>query len=153
MAATIEIRRFAGAEDLARIERLVSAVVRECYGHLLQDYRFDAGENWPAAWIAETGGDLAGVLLTGHAWLDDLWIAHPYRRRGIGARLLEIAEGEIAGRGHPRAHLRVVAENLPARQFYARHGWREDRGYSHEAQGFAMIEMSKALQPGAGPKS
>ncbi len=153
MATAIEIRRFAGAGDLARIERLVSAVVLECYGHLLPGYRFDAGENWPAAWIVGAGSEIVGVLLTGHAWLDDLWIAQPYRRQGIGARLLQIAESEIAGRGHPRARLRVVAENLTARQFYAGQGWREDGGYPHEAHGFAMIEMSKALQPGAGPKS
>ena len=145
MVAAIEIRRFTGPEDLPRIARLVSAVVRECYGHLLANYHFNADENWPAAWVAEAGGEVVGVLLTGRDWLDDLWIARTHRRRGIGARLLEIAEGEIAGRGHAVGRLRVVAENLSARQFYARHGWCEDRSHPHEAHGFAVVEMSKAF--------
>lgn len=145
MVAAIAIRKYTSPEDLPRIERLVSAVVRECYGHLLANYRFNADENWPAAWVAETGGEIVGVLLTGHDWLDDLWIARSHRRRGIGARLLEIAESEIAGRGHAVGRLRVVAENLSALHFYARHGWREDRCYPHETHSFAMVEMSKAL--------
>lgn len=153
MVAAIEIRRYAGAADLPRIERLVSAAVRECYGNLLDDYHFNTDENWPASWVAEAGGEVVGVLLTGNAWLDDLWIARTHRRRGIGTRLLEIAEGEIAGRGYTCARLRVVAANLSAQQFYAKHGWREDRRYSHEAHGFSMVEMIKALAPPPDPKS
>ena len=153
MTSDIEIRRFAGPADLARIERLVSAVVQECYGHLLQeDYRFDAGENWPGSWLAEAGGDLVGVLLTGRDWLDDLWIAPTHRRQGLGARLLAVAEGEISGRDHACGRLRVVAGNLFARQFYASHGWREDGRYPHETHGFEMVEMTKALGQGVDPK-
>ncbi len=152
MAAVIDIRKFSGPDDLARIERLVSAVVRECYGHLLPDYRFAAGENWPDSWVAEADGNLVGVLLTARDWLDDLWIARQHRRRGIGAELLEIAEDEIVGRGHRCGRLRVVAGNLAARQFYAKHGWNEDRRYPHEVHGFEMMEMTKALELRVGRK-
>lgn len=67
--------------------------------------------------MAVGGTEIVGVLLTGQEWLEDLWIARRYRRQGIGARLLQIAEDEIARRGHARARLRAVTENLPARQF------------------------------------
>ena len=139
-----EVRRFSG-EDLAGIERLVSAVALECYGHLLPGYRFDAGDNWPAAWVAAAGGEIVGVMLTGQDWLDDLWIARRHRRAGLGTRLLRLGEDEIAGRGHAAARLRVVAENTAAQRFYARHGWSEDRRYPHEIHGFEMVEMAERL--------
>lgn len=141
-----EIRKASRPEDLARIERLVSAVVLECYGHLLRDYRLDAEEDWSNSWIAEKAGEIAGVMLSYREWLEDLWIAQPHRRQGIGAKLLRIGEREIAGRGHAHGKLRVVAENLQASQFYVRHGWIEARRYPHEANGFEMVEMVKGLE-------
>jgi ribosomal protein S18 acetylase RimI-like enzyme len=140
------IRRYA-EPDLAGIEQLVTAVVLECYGHLLRDFHFDRSENWAASWvvarISAGGAEIIGVMLTGDDWLDDLWIARSYRGGGLGRDLLGIAENEIFARGHAQARLRVVAENTRALRFYARQGWQADRRYAHERNGFDMIDMIK----------
>lgn len=145
--AALKIRNFCAPDELAQIERLVSAVVQECYGHLIQVYRFDVEEDWPSSWLAEIEGEIVGVMLTKRDWLEDLWIARRQRRLGIGAQLLRIGEREIAGRGHKLGKLRVVADNLQAKRFYARHGWIEDCHYPHEVNGFGMVEMVKGLEP------
>jgi ribosomal protein S18 acetylase RimI-like enzyme len=121
----------------------VSAVVLECYGHRLQGYRFDRAENWPDSWIAEAAGDIVAVMLTGEDWVDDLWIAPPHRTLGLGTALLRIGEDEIANRGYTLARLRVPAENSRALRFYAGRGWTEAKRYSHEVNGFEMVEMVK----------
>lgn len=141
----VKFRRYAEPGDLREIGLLVSRVVLECYGHLLANYSFDTGENWPGSWVAESGGAIVGVMLTGGDWVEDLWIDASHRQHGIGAQLLRIAESEIADRGYQVGHLRVVSENIRALRFYARHGWDEDSRYPHEINGFNMVEMKKRL--------
>lgn len=141
----VKFRRYAELGDLREIGLLVSRVVLECYGHLLANYSFDTGENWPGSWVAESGGAIVGVMLTGGDWVEDLWIDASHRQLGIGAQLLRIAESEIADRGYQVGHLRVVSENIRALRFYARHGWVEDSRYPHEINGFDMVEMKKRL--------
>ncbi len=68
-----------------------------------------------------------------------------FRRQKIGGALLDIAENQIFGTGHPQAKLRVVAENVSARQFFTARGWREGKIYPHEKWHFSMIDMSKNL--------
>jgi GNAT superfamily N-acetyltransferase len=145
MNGDVKIRWYGTPGDLAGIEQLVTRVVLECYGHLLSGYKFDADENWPASWIAEDAGAIVGVMLTGEDWLEDLWMHASHRAYGIGARLLGIAESEIADRDYEIARLRLVSENVHAIRFYARHGWNEDRRYPHEINGFEMVEMTKRL--------
>jgi hypothetical protein len=94
-----QLRRFSMPDDLEGIQRLVSSVVIECYGHLLSHYTFDVTEDWPNARIAESDNEIVGVLLTSHDWVEDLWIEASYRQQGVGTRLLGIAEAEIADRG------------------------------------------------------
>lgn len=146
MGRDLEIRRCAKPRDLKGIEQLVSRVVLECYGHLLSGYGFDADENWPGSWVAESEGEAVGVMLTSEDWVEDLWIAASHRQLGIGTQLLIIAESEIADRGHKVGRLRVVCENIRALRFYARHGWIENSRYPHEINGFEMVEMTKWLE-------
>ena len=84
-------------------------------------------------------------MLTDAEWLDDLWVEKEHRGRNLGRQLLTLAEEEIAARGHDRARLRVVAENVAAILFYTAHGWREERRYPHERYGFDVAEMIKYL--------
>jgi GNAT superfamily N-acetyltransferase len=66
-------------------------------------------------------GGLAGQ--TGWRWLqvDLLWVASPFRRQGVGRRLLRVAEGEAARRGCLHAHLDTF--DFQARRFYEREGY------------------------------
>ena len=86
-------------------------------------------------------------MVAGDDWIEDLWVAEAWRRRGVGGRLLAAGERQIAACGHALGRLRVVAQNHGARRFYARHGWSETESYPHERWGFAMIDLTKPLTP------
>ena len=132
--------------DLERIWTLVGTVVCEVYGRVLPaGFTPEMDPGWEGGWVAEDAGRIVAVMLTDAQWLDDLWVDKEHRGRNLGRRLLTLAEEEIAARGHDRARLRVVAENVAAILFYAAHGWREERRYPHEKHGFEMVEMIKDL--------
>jgi GNAT superfamily N-acetyltransferase len=140
--------RPAVAADLPAIEQLVLAVAREVYGHLFRDDVPRPEGNWMQALVAEQDGPIVGVIVADDDWIEDLWVAEPYRGGGVGSRLLTAGERQIAARGHAMAHLRVVAENESARRFYAARGWAETSPYPHEKWGFAMLDLIKPLPRG-----
>ena len=119
--------------------------MREVYGKLIPGDAPPTAGRWSHGLVAEVGGRIVGVVVSDDDWVEDLWVASEYRNRGIGAMLLGAAERQIANRDYTEAQLRVVAENLDARRFYAARGWAETVSYSHEKWGFAMVEMVKAL--------
>jgi GNAT superfamily N-acetyltransferase len=137
--------RPAAAADVASIEQLVRGVVREVYGKLIPGDALPTAGRWSRGLVAEVAGRIVGVVVSDDDWVEDLWVAREHRGRGIGAMLLRAAERQIANRDYTEAQLRVVAENLDARRFYAAHGWAETVSYPHEKWGFAMVEMVKAL--------
>jgi GNAT superfamily N-acetyltransferase len=137
--------RPAAASDVASIEQLVRDVVCEVYGNLIPGDAPPTAGRWADGIVAEVAGGIVGVVVSDDDWVEDLWVARAYRNRGIGAMLLTAAERQIAKRSYTEAQLRVVAENLDARRFYAAHGWTETLSYPHEKWGFAMVEMVKAL--------
>jgi GNAT superfamily N-acetyltransferase len=137
--------RNAEPAEVPRIEALVASVVDEIYGHLFHGDAPRPEGDFERSLVAIERGQLVGVALTRHEWLDDLWIAPPHRGHGVGRRLLAAAEAQIASRALTRARLRVIAENDRARRFYLAHGWAEVRSYPHERYGFPMIELEKPL--------
>ncbi len=120
-------------------------VVREVYGDLFPEEAPRPDGNWRCGVVAEVDGLIAGVVVADDDWVENLWVASAYRMRGIGGALLAAAERQIAARGYAEARLRVVADNLDARRFYAAHGWAETVSYPHEKWGFLMLEMAKRL--------
>ncbi len=69
-------------------------------------------------WLAEDDERVLGYLRLSGSWLDDLYVAVPAQRRGVGSALLELAMG-LRPDGFC---LWVFASNAPARAFYAAHG-------------------------------
>ncbi|HLM48915.1 MAG TPA: GNAT family N-acetyltransferase [Solirubrobacteraceae bacterium] len=59
-------------------------------------------------------------------WLEDLFVAGPARRHGVGAALLAAAVARARERGCRRIELDVDAANAPARALYEAHGFRAD---------------------------
>lgn len=55
-------------------------------------------------------------------WLTSLYVAEPWRRRGIGSRLLEAAENKAVAMELCRLHLFTSDVALPA-LFYQKNGW------------------------------
>ena len=142
--------RPAGEHDLGAVERFVSSVAGAVYGHLFQGAPPRPDGNWAESLLADLDGRIIGVVVADDDWIEDLWVAEDCRGQGVGSRLLAAGERQIAGRGHEQGYLRVVAENLGARRFYARHGWSETESYPHEKWGFAMIDLTKPLAAQSG---
>lgn len=78
-------------------------------------------------WVVEMGGEVAGFLSLdspapeGRSMLDHLYLAPPWRGRGVGDRLITLAKAE---RPHG-LELWTFQANFAARRFYARHGFVE----------------------------
>jgi GNAT superfamily N-acetyltransferase len=69
-------------------------------------------------WVAELDGRVAAYARFTRTWLDDLYVAPGAQRDGLGGALLELVKS-LRPQGFG---LWVFESNLPARQFYARHG-------------------------------
>ena len=68
-------------------------------------------------------GGLRGQTYWSWCWVDVLAVAEPYRRQGLGSRLLAKAEEIARGRGCVGIYLDTVSFQAPG--FYSRHGYSE----------------------------
>jgi ribosomal protein S18 acetylase RimI-like enzyme len=76
---------------------------------------------------AVDGGTLAGTVMVGHdghrGWMYYLAVAPEQQRRGLGARLVHVAEDWLAHRGVPAVRLMVRDGNEQVVGFYSRLGY------------------------------
>ncbi len=84
------------------------------------------------AWLAVDEGDVVGWILTypllaedtvERGGVENLVVARSHRRRGIGRRLLELAEAYYRRKGLAGMQLTVRADNPPARRLYEAMGY------------------------------
>jgi ribosomal protein S18 acetylase RimI-like enzyme len=83
---------------------------------------------------AVAGSDSVGyIALTERpssvAWITDLVVGTPWRRRGVAAALLSSAQEWSVGRGHRRLFLEMQSKNEPAIRLAQKHGY-EFCGYN-----------------------
>jgi len=110
--------------------------------------------------LAELGGIAVGMAIgeleeeglkaVGHVWTIE--VLAPYRRRGIGERLLRELEERLRARGAVEFHLEVKVGNEPAIRLYEKMGYIKVgilRDYYGPGQD--GIFMVKHLGPGEGP--
>ena len=86
------------------------------------------------AWVADSGGTVAGFLVVVDAEVEQLYVDRSWRGRDVAERLLRHAEAVIGRGGRRTAWLAVVAGNTRARRFYARLGWRDRGPFTYQAQ-------------------
>jgi GNAT superfamily N-acetyltransferase len=105
--------------------------------------------DWSPHWII--GRDAAHAVQAGiryviaYEWLfiQWLWVAEPYRKQGVGSRLLSQAESAARENGCRGAYVDTFAFQAPL--FYPRHGYREFGRLNDFPPGHARIWLSKAL--------
>lgn len=96
-------------------------------------------------WVAELEGEVVGLV----HWQNDFVHALHVRaaRRGVGARLMDLAEAEIAGAGFAAALLETDTFNVRSQAFYAARGYQEARRYPDTEwdSGLTTILLVKSL--------
>jgi GNAT superfamily N-acetyltransferase len=99
------------------------------------------------AWVAVQDGEIVGLLVLAvkpdHLLLENVAVRPRAQGRGIGARLLALAEDQARalGRGEIRLYTnQAMTENLA---YYPRHGYAET--HRAEQDGFRRVFFSKRL--------
>ena len=136
----MRIRR-AELRDIRRLAELERACFEESYSEELLAFLITSPEH--VSLVAELGGIIIGMAigglepgergeLVGHIWTIE--VMAPYRRRGVGARLLSELEEALRARGARECYLEVRADNEPAIRLYERAGY-ERTGLLHDYYG------------------
>ena len=92
-----------------------------------------------AVWLVYCDDDLAGyiALCRGFsiefngfdAFIDEFFLAEPFRGRGIGAQVLALVRYEARARDINALHLEVARDNAPARRLYRKAGFEAREKY------------------------
>ncbi len=97
--------------------------------------------------LRDRKGTLVGGLLGGTYWgylyIEALWVAEPFRRKGYGTRLLRLAEEEAARRGCIRAHLDT--HSFQPVEFYRKLGYMIIGELPDLPPGYSKYLMIKSL--------
>jgi GNAT superfamily N-acetyltransferase len=137
------------AAEPAGVQALIPLVVQ--YWHFEGIPGFDADRlspllerilsqsNLGAIWVAEANGGLVGYLIAVYVFsleqkglmaeIDEFFVAPAARSGGVGAALLDAAEGDLSRRGCVCLQLQLGKDNSRARAFYRRHGYTGRDGY------------------------
>jgi GNAT superfamily N-acetyltransferase len=107
------------------------------------------GGDWKPLWIV--GRDGAGSVQAGLRGVTEfdwlfviwLWVAEPFRRQGVGSRLLSGAEAIARERRCSSCYLDTFSFQAP--EFYERHGYEEFGRLEDFPPGHARIWFSKTL--------
>ncbi|HJV40076.1 GNAT family N-acetyltransferase [Caulobacter sp.] len=86
-------------------------------------------ERGEAFWVAEWDGQVAGFVDWDADFVKALHVRSSRARLGIGARLMDKAEAEIAAAGYLAARLETDTFNIVSQAFYAARGYRESDRY------------------------
>jgi GNAT superfamily N-acetyltransferase len=76
--------------------------------------------------MAVVDGETVGTISTRENRIESLFVVPEHWGLGVGPALHDAALANIAGQGAAEAVLEVMAENLRARRFYERRGWKRD---------------------------
>ncbi|MGV9347077.1 N-acetyltransferase family protein [Streptomyces spiralis] len=90
-------------------------------GHHLVVAENGSGEVVGNAWIGPDPRQASGT--TSSAWLYDINVFPPFRRRGYGSAILAAAEELVAREGKTSLNLNVVGDNEGAIALYQRNGY------------------------------
>ena len=81
-------------------------------------------------WVGETGARIVATAMAGYeghrGWINYLAVAPEYRRRGIGRRMMQVAEDELRKLGCPKINLQVRSSNKAVIAFYESLGFAVD---------------------------
>ncbi|MCF8503829.1 MAG: GNAT family N-acetyltransferase [Caulobacter sp.] len=97
--------------------------------------------------VAEIGGEVVGFVDWNGDFVNALHVLASHARTGVGGRLMDRAEAEIAAAGFPAARLETDTFNLRSQAFYAGRGYLEAGRYPDEEwnSGLTTVLLVKVL--------
>ena len=98
--------------------------------------------------VAERGGEIAGFVDWDGDFVNALHVLARHARTGVGARLMDLAEAEIANAGFAAARLETDTFNLRSQAFYRARGYVEVERYPDLEwdSGLTTLLLVKALR-------
>lgn len=91
--------------------------------------------------------ELVGVVIVSFLWnameIDSLWVNESYRGKGVGSKLMEMAEDEGRKRGSSFAHTNTFTYQAP--DFYKKCGYIEFGRLDNFPEGCSLIYFRKSL--------
>jgi ribosomal protein S18 acetylase RimI-like enzyme len=99
-------------------------------------------------WLAERDGAVVGLVHWDGDFVHALHVLSSHARSGVGARLMDHAEGEIAASGFLAARLETDTFNQRSQAFYAARGYVEAGRYPDEEwnSGLTTLLLVKPLR-------
>jgi mycothiol synthase len=143
--AGVRVRPFGLGQDDRVVHRVLDEAFRDHWGYvngetfeewmhwIEEDAKFDPSVCFLVVTNGGRGEQVIGVLMArpeweeepSFAWIDELGVLRPWRRKGIGLALLQQAFGEFYGRGRYKVGLGVDGDSLTgATKLYERAGMR-----------------------------
>lgn len=97
--------------------------------------------------VAEIDGEIAGLIHCVGDFVDALHVRSGFQRRGVGRRLMERAERDMAAQGLRQARLETDTFNEESQSFYKALGYVETGRYPDEEwqSGLTTILFEKTL--------
>ena len=97
--------------------------------------------------VAERGGEIAGFVDWDGDFVNALHVLARHARTGVGARLMDLAEAEIAKAGFAAARRETDTFNLRSQAFYRARGYVEVERYPDLEwnSGLTTLLLQKAL--------
>ena len=104
-------------------------------------------ERGPRFWVAELDDQVVGFVDWEADFVNALHVRPSHARMGIGARLMDKAEAEIAVAGYSTARLETDTFNTRSRAFYLARGYRQADCYPDREwnSGLTTLLLIKAL--------
>ncbi|MDB5444668.1 MAG: hypothetical protein JWP73_3044 [Phenylobacterium sp.] len=98
-------------------------------------------------WVAERDGQAVAFVDWDGDFVNALHVRADHARTGLGGRLMDKAEAEIARAGFPAARLETDTFNAPSQAFYAARGYREADRYPDREwdSGLTTLLLVKSL--------
>ncbi len=98
-------------------------------------------------WVVQVGREIAGFVDWDGDFINALHVRSSHARQGVGRRLMDHAEAEIAQAGFSSVRLETDTFNVRSQAFYAARGYREEDRYPDEewASGLTTILLVKPL--------
>ena len=147
---SLSLRPFRGADLDA-----LTAIDQDCFPPGISYTRTELlgfiGQRNAKTWVAEAGEKIVGFVVAerqlrqvGHIITID--VVKSWRRRGVGARLMEAVEDWVRQQGLRLVYLETAEDNVPAQRFYQERGYEQiETLKDYYARGLDAWLMAKQL--------